>query len=169
LRTLEELARGKAFRELLEIYRRIQEGELVIEDPSPPRDFLERLARPDYSSWLWAVWGLTLLTLASIPLSSALSPLLVLRHVLGAVFVLFLPGYVTVKALYPGRSELSDLERLALSLGLSLALVPLIGLILNFTPWGIRLAPVAASLSAYTLALSLVAAYREHALSRSGG
>jgi len=33
------------------------------------------------------------------------------------------------------------------SVGLSLAVVPLIGLILNYLPWGIRLGPIVVSLS----------------------
>jgi uncharacterized membrane protein len=45
--------------------------------------------------------------------------------------------------------------------GLSLALVPLVGLVLNYTPWGIRLEPSVISLSILTLALSLVSARRK--------
>lgn len=41
--------------------------------------------------------------------------------------LLFMPGYALVESLYPrGGDELSPLERLALSIGLSLAVVPLI-------------------------------------------
>ena len=51
-----------------------------------------------------------------------------------------------------GRRGLEPLERAALSLGLSIAIVPLLGLALNFTPWGIRLAPVLLTIAAFTLA-----------------
>ncbi|WP_048077056.1 DUF1616 domain-containing protein, partial [Halorubrum sp. AJ67] len=37
----------------------------------------------------------------------------------------------------PDRSGIDGIERVALSFGLSIAVVPLIGLVLNFTPWGI--------------------------------
>ena len=40
--------------------------------------------------------------------------------------MLFLPGYALIEALYPKR-ELDELTRFALSIGLSLALVPLTG------------------------------------------
>jgi uncharacterized membrane protein len=81
--------------------------------------------------------------------------------VLGSIFTLYIPGYVLVEALYPYEKDLKPLERVALSIGLSLAIVPLIGLILNYTPYGIRLNPIIASLSIYTIALSLIAAYRK--------
>ena len=54
--------------------------------------------------------------------------------------VLFLPGFTLIKTLFPTR-EIDNIERTALSIGMSLALVPLVGLLLNYTPWGIRLTP----------------------------
>jgi uncharacterized membrane protein len=38
--------------------------------------------------------------------------------------------------------NLDPIERIALSLGMSIALVPIVGLLLNYTPWGIRLTPI---------------------------
>lgn len=78
--------------------------------------------------------------------------------------VLFLPGYSLVEALYPGEGELSPLERLALSIGLSLALVPLTGLILNYTPWGIRLNSTVTALATLITLLLLASAYRKFTL-----
>jgi uncharacterized membrane protein len=92
-------------------------------------------------------------------------PLVVFRWVLGSVFVLFIPGYVAVEALFPKGRELDGIERLALSVGLSLALVPLVGLLLNYTPWGIRLDPIMASLTILTIGLALVAFARRFRLS----
>jgi uncharacterized membrane protein len=84
-----------------------------------------------------------------------------LRIVFGSIFVLFIPGYSLVEALYPKEEDISPLERLALSIGLSLALVPLIGLILNYTPWGIRLNPILISLSLTSLILLIISSYRK--------
>ncbi|MGA3407048.1 MAG: DUF1616 domain-containing protein [Candidatus Bathyarchaeia archaeon] len=39
-----------------------------------------------------------------------------------------------VQLLLASRHELDSIERFALSVGLSLALVPLVGLLLNFSP-----------------------------------
>jgi len=82
------------------------------------------------------------------------------RQVLGLVFVLFLPGYAATAALFPENDQIDGIERVALSFGLSIAIVPLIGLALNFTPWGIRLDPILASVSAFIVGVSLVGWYR---------
>ncbi|MUW14938.1 DUF1616 domain-containing protein [Halorubrum sp. CBA1125] len=62
------------------------------------------------------------------------------------------------------RSGIDGIERVALSFGLSIAIVPLIGLVLNFTPWGIRLVPVATAVAGFTLVCVAVAAQRRWAL-----
>lgn len=138
-----------------------------------------------------------------------------LRVVFGLGFVLFLPGYAFIAALFPeagesptttdtnpeppdtqsedttkpdpepgtdaaepstdpaansdgellngdlyDRSGIDGIERVALSFGLSIAIVPLIGLVLNFTPWGIRLVPIAVSVAGFTLVCVGVGAVR---------
>jgi uncharacterized membrane protein len=91
------------------------------------------------------------------------------RHVLGTIFVLWLPGYTFIKALFPTKvpiqtssEDLDKIERIALSIGLSLALVPIVGLLLNYTPWGIRLTPIVLSLFALTIIFATAAIIREH-------
>lgn len=119
-----------------------------------------------------------------------------LRVPIGLAFVLFVPGYAFVAALFPEegespvaegdgvggfdgegeddgtdavwsrstRSGIDGIERVALSFGLSIAVVPLIGLVLNFTPWGIRLVPIMVAVSAFTLSSIAVAAHRRREL-----
>jgi len=89
-----------------------------------------------------------------------LAPDNVARQVLGLIFVLFLPGYVATAALFPENDQIDGIERVALSFGLSIAIVPLIGLALNFTPWGIRLDPILATVSGFIIGVSLVGWYR---------
>jgi len=124
-----------------------------------------------------------------------------LRVLFGLVFVLFLPGYAFIAALFPeaGTSPpatnpsddetpeataaaesdtgtesdeqvsvlsapitrgIDGIERIALSFGLSIAIVPLVGLVLNFTPFGIRLVPIVLSITGLTVLLTVVAAVR---------
>lgn len=112
-----------------------------------------------------------------------------LRVVLGLPFVLFLPGYALIAALFPERgptteeeqqsadsgataadtpdaeaSGIDGIERVALSFGTSIAAVPLLGLILNFTPWGIRLVPILIAVSGFTVVGVAVASARRNAL-----
>ncbi|XRP97091.1 DUF1616 domain-containing protein [Methanocaldococcus sp. 16A] len=84
----------------------------------------------------------------------------IVRKGLGMAFVIFFPGYVFINALFPKKKELDNIERLALSFGLSIAIVPLIGLILNYTPWGIRLIPILVSLTIFNLIFGILAIYR---------
>jgi len=89
-------------------------------------------------------------------------PYIYLRYVLGSLFILYLLGHTLIETLYPKEEDLEPLERLALSIGLSLALVPLVGLILNYTPWGIRLTPVFTALAILTTGLSIIAITRKY-------
>jgi len=88
----------------------------------------------------------------------------ILRMAMGLPFVLLFPGYTLICALFPGKEDLDGIERTALSVGLSLAIVPLIGLILNYTPFGIRLHPTVVSLSLFTLSMSILSTYRRDKL-----
>ena len=83
-----------------------------------------------------------------------------LRVLFGIPMVLFIPGYALIAALFPGARDIDSIERIALSFGLSIAVVPLIGLALNYTPWGIRLDPVVIVVCLLTIVLCLFAQYR---------
>ena len=79
---------------------------------------------------------------------------------IGLEYVLFFPGYTLINALFPKRKELGTLERIALSFGLSIAIVPLMGLILNYTSYGIGLMSILVSLTFFNIIFSLLAIYR---------
>src|SRR5437879_5840516 len=51
--------------------------------------------------------------------------------------ILFEPGYFFVAALFPSHEELDWIERLVLSVVLSVAVVALLTWALDFAPWGI--------------------------------
>lgn len=102
-----------------------------------------------------------LFTLLCIP-SVLVSPLneTPVRIILGLPLVLFLPGYSLIAVLFPRKDDLDAIERIALSFGLSIAVVPLFGLALNYTPLGIRLTPILTVLSVFTISLALGAYIR---------
>jgi uncharacterized membrane protein len=89
----------------------------------------------------------------------------ILRIIFGLPFLLFLPGYSLVSALWVKHSELDPLERVGFSFGLSLALVPIVGLGLNYTPAGITLFSVVLSLYALIIVLNVITWFRRRALS----
>jgi uncharacterized membrane protein len=97
-----------------------------------------------------------------------LLPIPLLRVPLGLVAVLFAPGYALVAALFPRRDDLDGVARAALSFGLSVAVLPVIALVLNALTWGIRPWPIALSLSLWILLLCSTALWRRRALASSG-
>lgn len=97
-------------------------------------------------------------------LAIVLVPESFVRAVIGVPFLLFFPGYALICVLFPRKKDLDEIERVALSVGLSIAVVPLIGLVLNYTPFGIRLYPVLVSMFFFTFGLSLATAFRRKAV-----
>jgi hypothetical protein len=122
------------------------------------------------ATWYWTTIALaaaTTVTVFTIPENAV--PLVYLRSALGIIFVLFLPGFAFIKALFPAKvpiktssENMDTIERVALSFGMSLALVPIVGLILNYTPWGISLTPITLSLLSLTVVFATVAVLREY-------
>ena len=87
-----------------------------------------------------------------------------LRSLLGLIMVLFIPGYAITAALFPGKKNLDNSERIGLSFGLSIVVTPLIGLALNYTPWGIRPDAVVVCLTFFSIITCAVANLRRHEL-----
>jgi uncharacterized membrane protein len=79
---------------------------------------------------------------------------------MGMLLLLLLPGYCLMVALFPHRGDIGSLERLAISFGLSIVVVPVAGLVLSNTPWGIRFDSVALALAACVVVASLIALAR---------
>jgi hypothetical protein len=120
--------------------------------------------------WYWMVIAIALITTVTvfaIPQDSY--PTAYIRNILGAVFVLFLPGYAFVKAIFQknvpikmSSESLENIERFALSIALSITLTPMVGLVLYYTPIGRGLSPITLSLLALTLLFSTAAMAREY-------
>lgn len=89
------------------------------------------------------------------------------RTILGVLMVLFIPGYAFIAALFPKQDDLENLERLALSFGLSIALTILIGFSLTYTPWGIVLNSNLVIFSGFSLLMVLIAFLRRKNLPRT--
>ncbi len=111
-----------------------------------------RGVRPQLDLVCCALLTLVLLLLIFV-LPGALLPL---RSALALVYLLLVPGYLSAAALFPGRGDIDGLERLALSVGLSVAALPFVGLLLNYTPWGIRLHSMSLGLTLFCTLVSLV-------------
>ena len=146
------------------------QGKIRLNNPSQPASpKAETYIRTGKALWYWvtiAIAALTVVTVFTIPEDTY--PLSYLRNALGIIFVLWLPGYTCIKALFPAAlpikassENMDSIERVALSIGMSLALTPIVGLVLNYTPFGIRLVPITLSLLTLTVVFATVALFRE--------
>jgi hypothetical protein len=142
------------------VWRLAEQGKIALDDFQPIRSFTQFLRAWEKNGVLYGSLAisiaLTIITYAA-PLSA---PFPELKWVLGSIFVLFIPGYVTVSALFPKVTDLDSIERLALSVGLSLVLIPFLGVLLSIAPFGIGLAYVLPWLIILTFLLSMVAIFR---------
>lgn len=106
---------------------------------------------------LLATWSL-----GAIVLTLAFPSQQAVRIALGLPFLLFGPGYAVLAALYPRKTDLAAAERLALSLGFSLALLSVTTLGLSYSPFGLRWEPLAVSAGLLALSASALAALHRH-------
>ena len=100
------------------------------------------------------IWSITLIPLVLLKIEDTI------RIIIGLPVILFIPGYTLIFALFPTKKTIDIIERIALSLGLSIAIIPLIGLGLNYTPFGIRLEPILFSIFIFIISLGAIGTYR---------
>ena len=146
------------------------QGKLFLKPlPSSTPVNLARYLRTKEASWFWINLILATIGTSLVTLTPENFLLVYARYILGFIMVLWLPGYSFTKALFPKshRNKNLDLtERVALSFGCSIALVVVVGLILNFSPWSLHLTPIVSSLFALTIILSSAALVREYWVTR---
>ena len=166
LQQLVNLAKEKSSipeQKIIEHVLRLQsQGRIsLVEQPTRSQKLAPYL-KTEKASWYWVTIALIMASaIAVFAIPENAYPIVYLRHVLSIILVLWLPGYSLIKALFP-QKELDNIERTALSIGMSLALVPITGLILHYTPWGIETTPVTLSLLALTAIFATAAIIREH-------
>lgn len=138
---------------------------------TPPETWTDRLRRRAVALDLVAVVGYVAVAVLALPDLYG-TPAAVAA---GLPLLFFVPGYVLVSLLFPcapsddvddqqfGWSRqygLTASERLALGFGLSVALLPVLGLSLSFSPWAITPTSVLLSVGALTTACAIGAAIR---------
>jgi uncharacterized membrane protein len=138
-----------------EILRRIltlqNEGKIALKKEPVATTKLSTYLVSSKALWYWATLVFTAVTTAVVlTVPENVYPLVYIRIVLGTFFVLLMPGYTFVQALFPARKS-DVVERIGLSIGMSIALVSLDAFILNFTPWEITLTSIV-----WTIALLII-------------
>ena len=88
-----------------------------------------------------------------------------IRTILAVPMILFIPGYLLAAVLFPRKDDVGSLvERIAMSLGLSIVVISILGFLLNLT-FGIKLVPILITICLYTIVLIFIISYRREKLS----
>lgn len=164
LQQIDKLITFEEIRETISELR--EEKKVTLLEPLAEVSFSKHVTSFSAVMPFWLTIAVTITCIFTIYLMPPDSVWSLVRIIVGMIFVLFIPGYLLIQLLYPGK-EMDMIERLALSLGLSLALTALIGLILNYSPWGIRLEPMVILLSLFSITLALGGTYRIFLLRRN--
>jgi hypothetical protein len=124
--------------------------------------------------WFWCVIFIIILAHLVLWTNVNIFSFLILRNFVGLAVVLYLPGYSLCKTMYPVKvpfnvqsSILEKIERVALSLCLSITIVPIIGLTLYGFPSGLDIFPLSETILVFTLFFSILAIWREYIIRRA--
>jgi uncharacterized membrane protein len=143
-----------------------QEGKLRFDNLQNTRTLTSKVFLfSSRATWYWTTLSIAIATVIVVSLIPANAyPLSYLRIAIGAFFLLSLPGFAVTKVLFPSKTSegLDIVEVSAISVALSLAIIPIIGLIMNYTPWGIKLLPITLGLVGFTGIFATLAMLREY-------
>ena len=151
-----------------ELMALVREGIIELMEPSyETKSIVDYFSTITLSGWFWASIGVIVVEVLSMAFIPDNYPIKVIRWALGSAFVLYLPGYVLIQALFPKKKGFGGLERFMLSVGASLAVVSIVGLILNYLPWGLRIVPITTALIIFVASFALVGATRKYRILRT--
>lgn len=159
---LQRLDREIGVDEIHNAVRRLEAtGSINLSEERPTPSFLSYLKDVGASTRFWAAVATSaamLITIYALPQGESWVPT---RWTVGAIFLFIMPGYAVTNLFIP-RNRLSTMERVALSIGLSLAIVVLIGIMLSYSPAGVGIEPVVISVALFSIIISLLAAHKDH-------
>ena len=159
--SLQKLDSFLATDEIHDAIKRLERrGEVNLSEENINPSFLRNLTDIEVNApfWLAIITTITILIATfALPQDGAGDSA---KRIAGAIFLFVMPGYVTINA-FVARNRLSYVERMAVSVGMSLALVSLIGMVLAYSVEGIRLEPVITSITAFVSIMAFLGAYRD--------
>jgi uncharacterized membrane protein len=140
-----------------------RKGAVSLSEEKIQASFVQSLLDPWTNLPLWAAVLGSALMIVSLYLLREDGSWLGVRGLVGAIFLFVLPGYVLAELLVQ-KDKPRVVERITVSIGLSLAAVVLIGSVLGFSEIGVRIDPIVAVLSAIIIAGAILVSYRSYNL-----
>lgn len=158
---LKKLDRSITSDEIHDAIRSLEEKKIVIlAESRVPSSFVHYLKTFRLNPPFWGTLVTTLLaifTVLALPQQDSWS---MARVIVAGAFIIFVPGHCLMHLLFSGKT-LTIVEKLALSIGLSLAIATLVGMVLNYTFLGVTIETVVAIVATFNIALAAVNAYRD--------
>lgn len=122
-------------------------------------------------AWFWIVIIFAIITSITVLIPDNLYPFVYVRSILNLLLILYLPGNLLIKILFPKEDQTKNnnqnvekIERLILSVGLSIVLSYIVGLIINNLPWGIQTISVSLAMLILILFLTPIELIRQKKL-----
>jgi uncharacterized membrane protein len=130
--------------------------EVIIVPSSPQVRFRALLTLIPLDIALIMIWLAAALCMESLLPATGI----LIKTAVALPLVLLIPGYLLIALLFPSARDLRGIERIVLSVVFSVAIVPMLVFILNFTPEGIVLDSVLTALSLLILLLVMLVVIR---------
>ncbi len=134
------------------------EKKITLLEPGTNGNFFHYIMRSFNGLSLWLIIAATCLTMAIVFLLPNTEPWSYMRMITGAVFVLFIPGNALVQLLFAHRN-MEQTEQMVLSVGLSIALICIIGLMLKYILSALTVESAVISIGMLSITISAVANY----------
>lgn len=157
--------------EILLLISKIQaKGQIVLTNQMTTHSSLSVFLRSNERMWYWItiIMGFVAALLFFI-ISETTNPLISVRNIVGSIFVLILPGYALGRILFPCNSpinpaqgHLEGIERLALSVGISVVLVSIVGLVIYSLIGSLHMPAIVITLLVFTLFIATISIAQEY-------
>jgi len=144
-----------------EFNRVLDDGKVRLVNQNPPTG-LVRYFFSIYSFWYWLVVLFTASVYALNFYLPKMYPYEYLKYLVGAVFVLFIPGYALNEALFPNSEDGSWFSKLLTSVALSIIIVVMGGLFSILRQGTILLDPIISVLALPAVIFGVIGVWRKY-------
>ena len=145
-----------------EIQRAVKKLEndkkIMLFEPGTNGHFFHYITRGYNGLSLWLTTAATCLMMTIVFLLPNIEPWSYMRMITGVIFVLYIPGNALLQLLFAHRN-IEQTEQMVLSIGLSIALISIIGLMLKYLMLGPTIESAVISIGVLSIILSAVANY----------
>jgi uncharacterized membrane protein len=132
--------------------------KIMLVEPGTNGYFLDYIMRGYNGLSLWLTTAATCLMMTIVFLLPNIGLWYYMRMVAGVIFVLYIPGNALLQLLFAHRN-IEQTEQVVLSIGLSIALISIIGLMLKYLVLGLTVESAVISIGVLSIILSAVANY----------